>query len=252
MSVYSIYFSPTNSTKEIVNLVASKFSGYQEIDISKNGEVFNQKFNSDDICIIGVPSYGGRVPGIALERINSFSGNNTKAILVVSYGNRAYEDTLKELADNLSKRGFCCFAAIAAVAEHSIMHQFATGRPDANDKKELEIFTENIIDKINSKEISNELQLPGNYPYREYKGVPLKPKVGKRCTGCGVCSKLCPVGAISIENPRKTDKDLCISCMRCVEMCPNHSRKVNALMVKVASKKMKDACQDRKENELFI
>lgn len=89
MSVYSIYFSPTNSTKEIVNLVASKFSGYQEIDISKNGEVFNQKFNSDDICIIGVPSYGGRVPGIALERIKSFSGNNTKAILVVSYGNRA-------------------------------------------------------------------------------------------------------------------------------------------------------------------
>ncbi len=55
-----------------------------------------------------------------------------------------------------------------------------------------------------------------------------------------------------MENPRKTDKDLCISCMRCVKVCPNHSRKVNPLMVKVASKKMKAACQDRKENELFI
>lgn len=35
MSVYSIYFSPTNSTKEIVNLVANEFGSYQEIDLSK-------------------------------------------------------------------------------------------------------------------------------------------------------------------------------------------------------------------------
>ena len=132
------------------------------------------------------------------------------------------------------------------------MHQFATGRPDDNDKKELKQFAKKIIEKINAGEVNAELQLPGNYPYREYKGVPLKPKAGKNCTGCGACANLCPVGAISIEDPSKTDKNLCISCMRCVEVCPSHSRKVSSLMVKVASKKMKAACQDRKENELFL
>ena len=35
MSVYSIYFSPTNSTKEIANLVANEVGSYQEIDLSK-------------------------------------------------------------------------------------------------------------------------------------------------------------------------------------------------------------------------
>ena len=30
-----IYFSPTNSTKEIANLVANEVGSYQEIDLSK-------------------------------------------------------------------------------------------------------------------------------------------------------------------------------------------------------------------------
>ncbi|MEI3259538.1 MAG: hypothetical protein V8S03_09580 [Faecalimonas umbilicata] len=103
MSVYSIYFSPTNSTKEIANLVANEVGSYQEIDLSKKEDMVDQVFDADDVCVIGVPSYGGRVPGIALERMNKFKGNHAKAILVVSYGNRAFEDTLKELADDLSK-----------------------------------------------------------------------------------------------------------------------------------------------------
>lgn len=103
MSVYSIYFSPTNSTKEIANLVANEVGSYQEIDLSKKEDMVDQVFDADDVCVIGIPSYGGRVPGIALERMNKFKGNHAKVILVVLYGNRAFEDTLKELVDDLSK-----------------------------------------------------------------------------------------------------------------------------------------------------
>lgn len=252
MSVYAIYFSPTNSTEKIVKIIAEEFGTYQKIDLSKKDNLFDQSFHKDDVCIIGVPSYGGRVPSIALEHMKNFKGNNARAILVVSYGNRAYEDTVRELAECVRSQGFLCFAAITAVAEHSIMHQFATGRPNETDQKELIQFSRKILDKLKTEVLSDTLELPGNYPYREYNGVPLKPKAGKGCTRCGLCANLCPVGAISLKEPQKTDSKLCISCMRCVKVCPNNSRKVNSLLVKIASKKMKTACANEKKNELFI
>lgn len=252
MSVYAVYFSPTNSTEKIVKIVANEFGDYQEIDLSKRDNVLNQSFGEEDICIVGVPSYGGRVPQIALERMKDFKGNNAKAVLVVSYGNRAYEDTVRELAECMENKGFCCIAAITAIAEHSIMHQFATGRPDEADKKELVQFSGKILEKMKSNSAYNELKLPGNYPYREYKGLPLKPKTGKACTKCGLCARVCPVGAISLKDPKKTDANLCISCMRCISVCPSKARKINPLLVKVASKKMEAVCEKKKDNELFI
>ena len=67
------------------------------------------------------------------------------------YGNRAYDDTLLELKTRLKRAGFRCAAAVAAVAEHSIMCQFATGRPDPGDLAEYFGFTEQEISALCEK-----------------------------------------------------------------------------------------------------
>ena len=66
-------------------------------------------------------SFGGRVPAVAVDRIKKLKGNNSNTILVAVYGNREYDDTLIELEDTLKKVQFHCVAAVAAIAEHSIM-----------------------------------------------------------------------------------------------------------------------------------
>ena len=107
--------------------------------------------------------------------IKKLKSNNTPTIIVVTYGNRAYDDTILELKDSASECGFRIVAAIAAVTKHSIIHQFATDRPNKEDLDEILSFGKKIKDVLYSNSTSN-IIIPGNKPYRDYGGVPLKTK----------------------------------------------------------------------------
>lgn len=202
--------------------------------------------------MVAVPSFGGRVPAIAAARLEKIRANGAKAILIVVYGNRAYDDTLLELKTMLRNFGFCCVASVAAVEEHSIMHRYAQGRPGHKDLEELAQFAKQIRQRIEEGRIPDDLALPGSSSYREYHGVPIKPVTKKSCTNCGLCAKKCPVQAISLTNPSKTDHKKCISCMRCISICPTHSRSINKILVAIAASKMKKSCSEPKKNELFL
>jgi ferredoxin len=250
MSLYAMYFSPTGGTKKVVDELCKGWGEEPNLwDLCQNQPVSTQ-FQPQDVCLVAVPSFGGRVPQVALDRIKTMEGHGAAAVLVCVYGNRAYDDTLLELKDALCGAGFVCLGAVAAVAEHSIMHQFAAGRPDEQDGQQLREFGAQLRQRWEKKE-NKEVEVPGNRPYREYGGVPMKPKANNNCNGCGRCASHCPVGAIDPQNPKKTDEKTCISCMGCIAVCPQHARKINPLLVAAAGAKMKKACAGRKENELF-
>lgn len=254
MSLYEIIFSPAGGTKKVSGVVSRAMGPEaRQIDLTDRTVDFSAfRFARDDVCIVAVPSYGGRVPGPAVERLKAMSGGGAKAVLIAVYGNRAYEDTLVELQDTLNEAGFHCIAGICAVAEHSIMHQFASGRPDAEDQRTLTAFGKTIRQRMETGALPETLDLPGTRPYRAYDGVPLKPKAGRTCTQCGLCAAQCPVGAIPADAPQKTDPAICISCMRCIAVCPRGARRLDPARLAAVGEMLQKVCSERRECELYL
>lgn len=254
MNLYEIVFSATGRTQKVTDIVSSVFDE-NKIKIDLSNPDFKEKLYDipqDSLCIISVPVYNGRVPTPAANNLKNIKSNGATALLIAVYGNRAIDDCLLELKNILTEQGFKCKAAISAVAEHSMMPQFATNRPDDEDRKELISFARKIKEKIDNNTLSESVDVPGKIPYVKSPNLPLKIKVNKDCVKCGKCAKICPVNAISFNNPTCTDKSKCITCMRCISECPKRARALPPVLVSVVSTIAKSQFKGRKGNILFL
>ena len=248
MKLNKIIFSPTGGTKKVCEIISSVFEmNSYEINLMKN--VNDKTCNFDDLTIAAVPSFSGRVPALAVERLKKIQGNGSKCILVVVYGNREIDDTLIELKDVMSQQNFKCIAGIKAVANHSIFRDFAKGRPDAEDEIELKQFALEIKNKL---EFLEECDVEGNRPYKEAKPNSFKPTANDNCNECGLCVLECPVHAIDSNDIKNVNKEVCISCMHCISICPTNTRQLDKNAVEIAQEKMKSKFEGRKENKLYL
>ena len=71
MKIYEFHFSPTGGTKKTADILTEKLaSEIKSFDLTDNCFDFSEvSLKEDDIAVIAVPSYGGRVPEPAARRI---------------------------------------------------------------------------------------------------------------------------------------------------------------------------------------
>lgn len=250
-----VYFSATYTTKRIIKAIGAEWKGdIKEYDITLDYPPEDILFDKDELVAIAMPVYAGRIPALAVPVLQRFKGTQTPVILIVVYGNRDYDDALLEIKNIAVTNGFKPISAGAFIAQHAIFPLVGNGRPDLSDKEYLATFAEksfSLLERIPDTTNLPDLQVKGNYPYKVPGNIPLKPKGDKLCNECNTCIRLCPVQAIKVKNPRKTNTKICIACGRCVLVCPQKSRKFRGLLYKIARKKFVATYSGRKEPEVL-
>ncbi len=259
----AICFSPTGTTKKVVNAIATGTGlPVEGLDLTNPNarRAFNRHFGTDELAIIGLPVYAGRLPLKLDDFFAAFNGDSAMAAAVVMYGNREYDDALLELKLRLEERGFRVPAAAAFIGEHTFSSRIATGRPDTGDLAIAADFGEKLVKLIDGG-VKGTLTVKGSHPFK-MKGydpalISTHPTVfdittTDACTQCGLCVENCPWGAIDREDPGSIDAARCMRCLLCLKNCPNSAKRIEDHKFLAFLPQFEARLSVRKEPELFL
>ncbi len=262
-SLKLVYFSPTGTTKKVAHSIIKGLDIKPAIlyDITKPQirENITIKTGKEELLIVAVPVYMGRVPAIISKYLHRIKANKTPVICIVVYGNRTYASALLELQDILSGTGCIPVASGAFIGEHSFSDKefpIAESRPDSSDLQIAENLGKKVKDKLHSIHAVEEIlknEVPGNYPYggvTELWSVDFI-AVSDKCTKKGTCAEVCPTGAINTEDTSIIDKEKCISCCACIKSCPENARTMKESRVKDAAIRLNKLFREPKIPEVF-
>lgn len=255
-----VYFSPTHTSAKVAKAIAKGFGNIDSEVFDATRKEVSLKAEKGSLTIVAVPVYGGHIAITARHRLEMLEGNGTPVIPVVVYGNRAYEEALKELAALLEEKGFVPVAGATFIGEHSYSTDkkpIAKGRPDGNDLAFAENFGKALSVKINNLSDAGsgrvdvaKIRKP-KQPFfkllgfvfnvlrlrRSGKPMPVTPLTDESlCKHCGACVVACPVAAIEKGREEVTNASRCIRCCACVKVCPHKARTFDTPFADLLSK----------------
>ena len=238
-TIREVYFSPTGTTQKVGHALAQAIGAALSARVVVTDFTLpavreeTLTFAADELVVFGVPVYAGRVPNVLLPYLTKkIVGGGALAVPFVLYGNRNFDDGLIELRDVLQAAGCHTIAAGAFVGEHSFSYTLGAHRPDDADMAVVAKLAALAADRVKALTAAPQapVKVAGCEPIRPYytprdrAGNPVnilkvKPKTNEKCTKCGLCAQVCPMGSISAEDPAEVP-GICIKCGACFKKCP--------------------------------
>jgi ferredoxin/NAD(P)H-dependent FMN reductase len=259
MKITIILFSPSGSSKVvtqgIIALLESKHHDVNLLDITGDDAFFNrinlqeylaQRVTPHDVLLVGGPVYAHHMQYHVLDLIKSLPKPNDTwgklAIPYVTYGGISSGVALKESRKFLRETGRIVPLAMKIVAPHRMTRAFMSEEFN-NDKLKGEQLgdIEELVYRIGLlnpegkvKDAGRSLHYNGIVTTLLAKTVFIEktwhekryPRVvidQDACTGCGKCTKGCPVNHLRMEGKTimlNAQSD-CIHCLNCVLNCPS-------------------------------
>ena len=278
--VTAMFFSPTGTTKKVCTRIAEAISEktgaeYEETGFTKPGARKREfAFGSENLVVFGTPVYAGRVPNVLIDFIKSVKFAGSLAVPIVLFGNRNYDDALKELSDTLKKGGARIAGAGAFVGEHAFSDVLAKGRPDEEDMMLADKLASKVAELVKDHGASvdgvaadyagafEDVEVPGEEPLRPYykprdsKGEfidirKVVPETSTACDGCGICVEVCPMGSIDPMRVSRI-KGICIKCCACVKRCPRGAKYFDDPGFLYHKEELEKMYERRSVSEIFV
>ena len=268
--VWSVYWSAAGATRQVTERLAEELA--RALECPKKTLDFTppaarqevHSFGEGDLVVVGSPTYAGKLPNKILPDFQTkLAGNGALAVAAVTFGNRSFDNSLAELCATLEAGGFHTVAGGAFVCRHAFTDALAPGRPNAGDMAEIAAFAAEVAGKVRTAEtVPAPVAVEGDAaaPYYIPKGVdgqPAKFLKAKpvtdmtKCTNCGQCVRLCPVGSIDAADVSSVP-GVCIKCQACVRGCPTGAKSFDdaAFLSHVAM--LEQNFTEPKVNRLFL
>ena len=240
--IHSLYFSPTGGTAKYAKAMAAGAAEalacpaeVSSFTLPREREEVRH-FSSDELLIIGSPTYAGKLPNKILPEFQEkLRGEHTPVLLFVSYGNRNFDNSLAELLSVLRANGFLPLAAAAFACRHAFSDRICPERPRVEELAAARSFAARAAEALKAADpavleaASLVFTVPGDAeaPYYVPKGedgAPAKFLKAKpltdlsKCLHCGACAAHCPMGSIDAADTSNVP-GICIKCQACVRGC---------------------------------
>lgn len=228
------YFSGTGNNLAIANLVAKELGETTVLPIS---DLLQSKVISEEYEWVGftAPSYFSHVPPFVEECMRDVSYSEKQKVFLIAGcgGNRglAIQDMRKHVHNSkkevnleymvtLSGSYILSYGAFPmwyqkffTKQSYRKIHKIALDIKNGRKRKPLGngIFYNAKNEKALQESIAKYSMIGKQY------------KVSDKCTSCGACMKICPVGNISMMDGKVTFGDNCNQCMGCIQWCQNHA-----------------------------
>lgn len=221
------YFSATGNS-----LFVAKELDSDEISISQIIHDEKLEFSDDSIGIV-FPDYGSEAPYMVRDFLKKAKFHTDYLYMIMTYGcnNGASAKMMRTFCEEYGLH-ISYFHTIKMVDNY--LPAFDMDKEKAMDKKITEQLEEIKKDIHNRKEYFEETSEEGQSVYDNYQSFTNEhPEMSWKnihfsatasCIGCGICTKVCPVGCIQIVNGKALHREEgCQKCMACIHNCPENA-----------------------------
>lgn len=224
------YFTGTGNSLYIAKQIES-----EPVSIPQVMRTQKLEFTSESIGIVA-PIYGHEMPDMVKEFLKKAVFHTDYFYLILTYGNR--HGGAAELAQKYcEERGIHVNYINVIVMVDNWLPSFDMNEQKKIDKKIPQQLAPILADLSSRKDQISEVTEQDRMAHQQFLSFTSQMpadawqhliRMTEKCTGCGICEKVCPSASIKIEEGKAVHiPGNCQTCLACVHACPAKAIQLN-------------------------